>query len=58
MISVVFGWIFGQTENMFSLTEFYIPTKRIIFRKMISENQFQSKQTEPKKKTEEQVQAF
>ena len=48
MISVVFGWIFGQTENIFSLTEFYITTKRLIFRKMISENQFQSKQTEPK----------
>ena len=47
IISVVFGRIFGQTENIFSLTEFYITTKRLIFQKLISENQFQSKQTEP-----------
>ena len=48
MISVVFGLIFGQTENIFSLTEFTMPTKHVIFRKMISEFHFQPKQMEPK----------
>ena len=47
MISVVFGLIFGQTENIFSLTEFTMPTKHVIFRKMISEFRFQTKQTDP-----------
>ena len=47
MISVIFGLIFGQTENIFSLTEFTMPTKHVIFRKMISEFHFQPKQTEP-----------
>ena len=48
MISVAFGLIYGQTENIFSLTEFTMPTKHVIFRKMISEFRFQPKQTDPK----------
>ena len=47
-ISVVFCLFSGQTEIVFSLTEFYSAAKCAIFRKLISENQFQSKQTEPK----------
>ena len=50
MISIVFGLIFGQTENIFSLTEFTMPTKHVIFQKMISEFHFQPKQTEPRRK--------
>ena len=48
IISVGFGLFYGQTENIFSLTQFTIPTKHAIFRKMISEFRFQSKQTDPK----------
>ena len=48
IISVGFGLFYGQTENIFSLTQFSIPTKHAIFRKMISEFHFQSKQTDPK----------
>ena len=50
IISVGFGLFYGQTENIFNLTQFTIPTKHAIFRKMISEFRFQSKQTDPKKK--------
>ena len=50
IISVDFGLFYGQTENIFSLTQFTIPTKHAIFWKMISEFRFQSKQTDPKKK--------
>ena len=45
LISIAFGLIYGQTENIFSLTEFTMPTKHVIFRKMISEFCFQPKQT-------------
>ena len=48
IISVGFGLFYGQTENIFNLTQFTIPTKHAIFRKMISEFRFQSKQTDPK----------
>ena len=37
----------GQTENIFSLTQFSRPTKHAIFRKRISEFRLKSKQTEP-----------
>ena len=46
LISVAFGLIYGQTENIFSLTEFTVPIKYVIFRKMISEFRFQPKQTD------------
>ena len=32
IISVGFGLFYGQTENIFSLTQFIIPTKHAIFR--------------------------
>ena len=46
-ISVGFALFYDQTENIFSLTQFTMPTKHAIFRKMISEFHFQSKQTDP-----------
>ena len=47
LIFVAFGLIYDQSENIFSLTEFTMPTKHVIFRKMISEFRFQPKQTDP-----------
>ena len=41
---------YGQTENIFSLTQFTGPTKHATFRKMIFEFRLKSKQTDPKKK--------
>ena len=40
LISVGFGLFYGQTENIFSLTQFTMPTKHVIFLKMISEFRF------------------
>ena len=39
---------YGQTENIFSLTQFTGPTKHTIFRKRISEFHLKSKQMDPK----------
>ena len=44
---------YGQTENIFSLTQFNGPTKYAIFRKMISKFHLKSKQTDPKDEREE-----
>ena len=45
-----FALFYGQTENIFSLTQFTGPTKHATFRKMIFEFRLKSKQTDPKKK--------
>ena len=47
LISVGFCLFYGQIENIFSLTQFTMPTKHAIFRKMISKFCFQPKQTDP-----------
>ena len=44
LISVGFCLFYGQIENIFSLTQFTMPTKHAIFWKMIFEFHFQPKQ--------------
>ena len=45
--SACFALFYGQTENIFSLTQFTKPTKHAIFRKMVSKFRLKSKQTDP-----------